>query len=85
MTGKTDEIEKAIFLRKFGVPFWAISYVFGKNAMSWYRKEKALGRNSIVGTTIKEPENIPKHIFNWRFYSLRSEKLSISWLGTNYN
>jgi hypothetical protein len=30
--------------------------------MNWYRKEKALGRNSIVGTTIKEPDNIPKHI-----------------------
>jgi hypothetical protein len=62
MTGKTDEIEKALFLRKFGVPYWAISYVFGKNAMNWYRKEKALGRNSIVGTTIRNPEDIPKHI-----------------------
>ena len=31
MTGKTDEIEKALFLRKFDVPFWALSYVFGKD------------------------------------------------------
>ena len=62
MTGITDNIENALFLRKFSVPFWAISHVFGKNAMYWYRVEQALGRNSIVGTTIRKPEDIPKHI-----------------------
>ena len=30
MTGFVDEIEKALFLRKFNVPFWALSYVFGR-------------------------------------------------------
>jgi hypothetical protein len=28
MTGFTDEVEKALFLRGFGVPFWALTYVF---------------------------------------------------------
>ena len=30
--------------------------------MYWYRLETALGRNSLVGTTIKEPEQLPEHI-----------------------
>jgi len=33
MSGDTDEIEKALFLRRFGVPFWGLSYVFGHNDM----------------------------------------------------
>ena len=31
MTGYTDEVEKALFLHGFGVPFWALTYVFGHN------------------------------------------------------
>ena len=62
MTGKTDEIEKALFLRKFDVPFWALSYVFGKDHMYWYRIEQSLGRNSIVGTTVRNPDDIPRNL-----------------------
>jgi hypothetical protein len=62
MTGIVDEIENAIFLRKFGVPFWAISHVFGKDAMYWYRIEQTIGRNSIVGTTVRKPGDIPRHL-----------------------
>ena len=62
MTGFVSEIEKALFFRKFNVPFWALSYVFGKNPMYWYRIEQSLGRNSIVGTTIRKPEDIPEHL-----------------------
>ena len=62
MTGLVDEIEKPIFLRKFNVPFWALSYVFGQYPMYWYRIEQSLGRNSIVGTTIRNPDDIPEHL-----------------------
>ena len=62
LTGIVDEVEKALCLRKFSVPFWALSYVFGKNPMYWYRIEKSLGRNSIVGTTVRNPEDIPQHL-----------------------
>lgn len=58
----TDEIEKALFLRKFDVPFWALSHVFGRDMMFWYRVEQSLGRNSIVGTTIKDPDLLPEHL-----------------------
>lgn len=62
LSGITGEVEKAIFLRKFSVPHWALSYVFGKDPMYWYRLEQSLGRNSIVGTTVRNPEDIPEHL-----------------------
>ena len=31
LTGFVDDVEKSLFLRKFDVPFWALSYVFGKD------------------------------------------------------
>ncbi len=58
----SEDVEKALFLRKFNVPFWALPYVFGKDAMFWYRIEQSLGRNSIVGTTIKNPDLLPEHL-----------------------
>ena len=62
ITGVVEEIEKALFLRKFDVPFWALSYVFGKYPMYWYRLEQSVGRNSIVGTTVRDPGDIPQHL-----------------------
>ena len=62
MTGMVKNLEKALFLRKFDVPFWGLSYVFGKDPMYWYRIEQALGRNSLVGTTIRNPEDLPEHL-----------------------
>ena len=56
------DVENALFLRKFNVPFWALSHTFGKDAMYWHRMEKSLGRNSIVGTTIKDPNLLPEHL-----------------------
>ncbi len=62
LTAYTQEVEGALFLRKFGVPFWALVKVFGRNPMYWYRLEQNIGCNSIIGTTIKDPEKIPKHL-----------------------
>ncbi len=62
MVGKTDEMEKPLFLCRFGLPFEAIAYVFGRNAMYWYRAYAALGRASIVGTTIKDAQKLPEHL-----------------------
>ena len=49
MRGLTDEIENALFLRKFNVPFGALTYVFGNNEMYWYRIEQSWGEFSIAG------------------------------------
>lgn len=61
MTAFTDEVEHPLFLRSFGVPFWALAHVFGRDAMFWYRIEVGLGRNSVVGTTVRRIE-IPHHL-----------------------
>ncbi len=37
MSGRTDEVEKAVFLMRFHVPCWAIAEVFGHDPMYWYR------------------------------------------------
>jgi len=62
MVGLTAEVEKALFLRRFGVPFWGLSYVFGRNDDYWYRLSLSFGRYDIVSTTVKEPDNLPEHV-----------------------
>ena len=61
LTARTDEVENPLFLRKFGVPFWALARVFGRNAMYWYRQELSLGRFSVAGTTIRRGK-LPPHL-----------------------
>jgi hypothetical protein len=60
--GLTDEIEKALFLRRFDVPFWALSYVFGRNDQYWYRLENHFGRYNLVQTVVKDPEKLPQQL-----------------------
>jgi hypothetical protein len=60
-TGYTDDAQAPLFLRAFGVPFWALARVFGKDPMHWYRLEVSLGRNSIVGTTLRQA-GLPEHL-----------------------
>lgn len=60
-SGTTDDVQGPLFLRAFGVPFWALARVFGKGTMYWYRLEVSLGRNSIVGTTVRRAD-VPEHL-----------------------
>ncbi len=62
MIGRTDAVEKSLFLRRWGVPFEAIAYVFGRDPMYWYRAYVSLGRPSVVGITIKAPDAWPAHL-----------------------
>ena len=74
----TDEVEKALLLRKFNVPFWALAHVFGRDATYWYRLEQSLGRNSIVGTTVKNPELLPEDLAADEKHSrLKGEKVYV--------
>jgi hypothetical protein len=61
MVGYADRACDPLFLRAFGVPFWALARVFGRGVMYWYRLEVALGRNSVVGTTVRRAE-LPEHL-----------------------
>ncbi|HKB40917.1 MAG TPA: hypothetical protein VKD72_31105 [Gemmataceae bacterium] len=61
MVGTSGEVADALFLRSFGVPFWAIARVFGRNPMYWYRLEVSLGRHSVAGTTVRRGK-LPEHL-----------------------
>jgi hypothetical protein len=60
--GRTEEMERALFLRHWGVSFDALAYVFGRNAMFWYRAWLSLGRPNLVGTTVKQATTRPQEL-----------------------
>jgi len=62
MVDYAKDYEPALYLRKFGVPYSALTIVFGHDDMHWHRLEKSFGRNSIVGTTVKDPEKLPQDL-----------------------
>lgn len=69
--GRTEAVEKALYLRQFGVPFEALAYVFGRDASYWERLWLALGRNAVVGTTVKDATQLPRQLvadekISWR-------------------
>ena len=79
MAGRTQDVDHALFLRRFYVPCWAIAHVFGRDAMYWYRLEQGLGRFSLVGTTVKTPERFPKDLVADEKHSwLQGERVSIA-------
>lgn len=57
-----DHLSDAMFLRKFGVPYWALVYLYGRDSQYYYRAELSLGRASLVGTTVKSPELLPEDL-----------------------
>lgn len=76
--GRTDEIERALYLRPWAVPFDALAYIFGRHAMFWDRAWCALGRPSIVGSTIKDASRLPAHwVVDEQHTSIPGEKGSI--------
>lgn len=63
LSGRVEEVEKPLFLHyKFGVPFWALSYVFGRDDSYWYRLSQQLGRSSLVGSSVKHSDRLPQHL-----------------------
>jgi len=62
LTGTVSEVEKALFLKSFGVPDWALTHVFGRNDSYWYRLQQSVGRHNIVGTTVKDVTQIPTEL-----------------------
>lgn len=60
--GRTDELEKALYLRRYGVPFDGLVYLFGRSASFWQRACLQLGRPSLLGTTIKDAGKLPVNL-----------------------
>jgi hypothetical protein len=59
MTGYTDDVEKALFLRRFSVPYWALTHIFGRNDEYWFNLVCRFGEYEIVGTLVKNPDQLP--------------------------
>jgi hypothetical protein len=51
-----------MLLLTYGVPYHVVQYCFGRNAMYWYRLEQSLGRNNLVGTTVRDPTALPQDL-----------------------
>jgi len=75
LSGFTNEVEKGLYFRKFNVPYEALAYAFGHDAMYWYRLETQLGRYELVGSTIKESKQLPEHLLaDEKHTRIRGEK-----------
>ena len=61
MAGLAPDASGPLFLRGFGVPFWALAAVFGRDHAYWYRVEAGLGRNSVAGTSLRRAA-VPEHL-----------------------
>ncbi len=78
LTARTEDVEGPLFLRKFGVPFWALAHVFGDDPMYWYRLECGLGRFSVVGATVRKA-GLPEHLLADEHHQTRDgEKVYIA-------
>ena len=51
-----------MLLAAHDVPFWLLTLGFGHNDMFWYRLIERLGRNSLVGTTVRDAAQLPSHL-----------------------
>lgn len=49
-------------MRKYSVPFHALSYSFGGSAHAGFRIEQSLGQNRFKGTTVRQCSNLPEHV-----------------------
>ena len=62
MTGTVEEIEFPLLLLSHGVPCWLVTHGCGHNDMFWQRHLQRLGRNSLVGSTVRVAERLPQHL-----------------------
>jgi hypothetical protein len=62
MTGTVDELAYPLLLAAHGVPPWLLTIGFGHSQMYWYRLIERLGRNSLVGTTVRDAARLPTHL-----------------------
>lgn len=75
MTGTVEELEHPLLLLALGVPCWVVTKLFGHNDMFWHRHVERLGRASVVGTTVRDPDQLPQH--------LAADEHHADWCGEN--
>jgi len=78
MTCDTNTAEKIVFLTKWA-PDWAFARVFEKDVMMVYRLKTHMGRDNMVGTTVKNPTKLPTDLGADEKHSrISGEKVSLA-------
>src|SRR5512135_2736737 len=62
MTGTVEELAYPSLLAAQGVAPWLLTIGFGHSDMYWSRLIERLGRNSLVGTTVRDAAALPVHL-----------------------
>jgi hypothetical protein len=62
MAGTVEEVDYPLLLLSFGLPTWVVTQGFGHNDMYWHRLVERFGRNSLAGTTVRDPQRLPEHL-----------------------
>ena len=62
MTGTVDDLAYPLLLAAYGVPPWLLTIGFGHSDMYWYRQIERLGRNSVVGATVRDAPRLLEHL-----------------------
>jgi hypothetical protein len=78
MSERVELAEKALYLKSKGLSYEGIAHVLGKSEKHWYNVCQSLGRISLVGSTAKREENLPKHLVADEKHSECQGKKSIS-------
>jgi len=74
----TAEVSNALFLKRFGVPFWALAFVFGRNPMWWYRLYLSFSEYNLLGTTLYQAEIPQDLVADEHHITIRSEKAYVA-------
>jgi hypothetical protein len=62
LTGTVDAVAYPLLLLSYGVPTWVVTHGYGHHDRYWHRWVERLGRNSLVGTTVRDPQRRPPHL-----------------------
>ena len=62
MTGTVDELAYPLLLASHEVPPWLLVIGFGHGEMFWYRVIERPGRGHLVGSTVRDPARLPRHL-----------------------
>src|SRR5512142_3050934 len=62
MTGTVEELAYPLLRAAHGVPPWLLTMGCGQSDRDWYRARERLGRNSPVGTAVRDAARLPAHL-----------------------
>ena len=60
--GQTQQVGKGLYMYFSGASLDQVVQNHGRDEMYWWRMIVSLGRNSLVGTTLKDPDKLPEHL-----------------------